>query len=46
MDKDEIILIENEEDLKNCNGFLGEYSLKDKVVKEELLYSIFGLFSL
>ncbi|KAG5381435.1 hypothetical protein IGI04_032905 [Brassica rapa subsp. trilocularis] len=42
VDKDEIILIENEEDLKNCNGLLGEHSLKDKAAKEESSYSIPG----
>ena len=42
VDKDEIILIENEEDLKNCNGLLGEQSLKDKASKEEPSNSIAG----
>ncbi|KAH0908207.1 hypothetical protein HID58_031528 [Brassica napus] len=42
VDKDEIILIESEEDLKNCNGLLGEHSLKDKTAKEEPSNSIAG----
>ncbi|CAH8335123.1 unnamed protein product [Eruca vesicaria subsp. sativa] len=42
VDKDEIILIEDGEDLKNCNGLLGEQSLKDKVAKEEPSNSIAG----
>ncbi|CAN6852939.1 unnamed protein product [Brassica oleracea] len=42
VDKDEIILIESGESLKNCNGPLGEHRLKDKAAKEEPSNSIAG----
>lgn len=42
---DQIILIENEEAVKNCNGLLGESSLKDKVSKEEPSNSFAGASS-
>ncbi|KAJ4876682.1 Transcription factor jumonji (jmjC) domain-containing protein [Raphanus sativus] len=42
---DQIILIENEEAVKNCNGLLGESSLKDKAAKEESSNSIAGASS-
>ncbi|KAF8107139.1 hypothetical protein N665_0126s0057 [Sinapis alba] len=42
VDKDQIILIENEEAVKNCNGLLREQSLKDKAAKDEPSSGISG----